>query len=94
MLDVYVFRVIRCTKTKNLRRNKRLRYARIRTLVILVLIAVGSVAFFYTNGKGKNEETPANLLISSATSSSIRITSDINFSLSLQNFSSESIFLS
>ncbi|ADU75574.1 D-Ala-D-Ala carboxypeptidase [Acetivibrio thermocellus AD2] len=43
-----------------LRRNKRLRYARIRTLVILVLIAVGSVAFFYTNGKGKNEETPAN----------------------------------
>jgi len=25
-----------------------------------VLIAVGSVAFFYTNGKGKNEETPAN----------------------------------
>lgn len=43
-----------------LRRKRRLRHARIRTLVILLLIAGCSVAFFQNAGGSNNEERPAN----------------------------------
>jgi D-alanyl-D-alanine carboxypeptidase len=42
------------------RKKKRLRYARIRTLVMLALIAVCSVAFFQNKGKSKDEEKLVN----------------------------------
>jgi len=40
--------------------SRRLRYARIRTFIILVLIVGCSVVFFQNNGRGKNEQKPAN----------------------------------